>query len=319
MSLGIVIVNYRTPGLTVDCLRSLLPEVAALPDVQVVVVDGNSGDGSADAIATVVASEGWSGWVRVVPLQENRGFSAGNNAGIRLLLADGRPPAWILLLNPDTLVRPGALAAMLRRAASRPRTGIVGSRLEDPDGTPQSAAFRFFSIPGELERGFRLRVTSRVLARWAVVLPQPVEACRVDWVSGASLLVRREILETVGLMDEGYFLYCEEVDFCLQAARAGWECWHEPESRVVHLGGQSTGVDPTDTFRRPPPWVFDSRRRYFVKNHGRPYAAVADLAWILAHLVWRLRSRLRRPPRRAAPGLLSDFLRHSAWVRSDRP
>jgi GT2 family glycosyltransferase len=196
---------------------------------------------------------------------------------------------------------------------------VVGSRLEDPDGKPQSAAFRFFSILGELERGFRLRAASWLLSRWAVVLPQPREACRVGWVSGASLMVRREVLETVGLMDEGYFLYCEEVDLCLQASRAGWECWHEPESRVVHLGGQSTGVDPTDTSRRPPAYVFESRRRYFVKNHGRAYASVADLCWLGAHLVWRVRARLRRPPQRAAPGLLSDFVRHSALWRSNRP
>jgi GT2 family glycosyltransferase len=316
--LGIVIVNYRTAALTVDCLRSLAPEVASLPAARVVVVDGDSRDGSAETIAASIASEGWGDWARVLPLKENRGFSAGNNAGIRFLLGDPGPPDWILLLNPDTLVHPGALGALLRRAAGSPRTGVVGSRLEDPDGTPQSSAFRFFTIIGEAERGFRLRVTSWLLSRWAVVLPQPAAACRVDWVSGASLMVRREMLEAVGLMDEGYFLYYEEVDFCLQAARAGWECWHEPESRVVHLGGQSTGVDPTDTSRRPPAYVFESRRRYFMKNHGRAYAAVADLCWLGAHLVWRLRARLRRPPQRAAPGLLSDFVRHSALVRGSR-
>jgi N-acetylglucosaminyl-diphospho-decaprenol L-rhamnosyltransferase len=318
-SLGIVIVNYRTASLAVDCLRSLVPEVASLPGTRVVVVDGASGDGSVEKLVAAVAAEDWGDWVRLLPLQENRGFSAGNNAGIRLLLADPEPPSWILLLNPDTVVRSGALAALLRRAVDRPRTGVVGSRLEDPDGTPQSSAFRFFSILGEVERGFRLRITSWLLSRWAVVLPQPREACQVGWVSGASLMVRREVLETVGLMDEGYFLYCEEVDLCLQAARAGWECWHESESRVIHLGGQSTGIDPTDTSRRPPAYVFESRRRYFVKNHGRAYAALADLGWLGAHLIWRVRARLRRPPQRAAPGLLSDFIRHSALVRSDRP
>lgn len=316
--LGIAIVNYRTPGLTVDCLRSLAPEVAALPGTRVVVVDGASGDGSAEAIGAAVEREGWGAWVRVVPLAENRGFAAGNNAALRVLRADADPPGWYLLLNPDTWVRPGALAALLARGASGPRVGVVGSRLEDPDGTPQDCAFRFFSVLGEMERGFKLKAVSRLLSRWKVVMPRPGAPCRVDWVSGASLLVRREVLDEVGLMDEGYFLYCEEVDLCLQAARAGWECWHEPASRVVHLGGQSTGVDPTDLTRRAPAYVWESRRRYLVKNHGRAYAALADLAWLAGHLAWRLRAPWKRPPQRAAPGVLGDFVRHSALFHGER-
>jgi GT2 family glycosyltransferase len=134
-------------------------------------------------------------------------------------------------------------------------------------------------------------------------------------VSGASLLLRREVLDSVGLLDEGYFLYYEEVDLCRRAARAGWECWHEPASRVVHLGGQATGTNPTDSVRRVPGYVLESRRRYFVKHHGVAYATVADLAWLAGHLAWRLRMRLQRRPDRAAPGVLGDFLRHSVLAR----
>lgn len=313
--LGIVIVNYRSADLAVDCLRSLSRQVSGIPAARAVVVDNASGDGSADRMAAAIAAEGWGGWASVLPLDGNRGFSAGNNAGIRFLLEEREPPDWLLLLNPDTLVREGALRVLLDRGTRQPRTGIVGSRLEEPDGTPQRSAFRFHSVLGELDRALRLGPVSRLLARWTVAPPPPGAACRVDWVSGASMLIRRDVVDAIGLLDEGYFLYYEEVDFCLRAARAGWECWHEPGSRVVHLVGKSTGIDPSDPVRRLPHYVLESRNRYFVKNHGAAYAALADLAWLIGHLAWRLRMRLQRRPERAAPGVLGDFWRHSALVR----
>lgn len=311
-ALAVVIVNYRTAGLVVDCLRSLAPEVAALPGTRVVVVDNASGDGSAGRIQAAIAAEGFGAWAEAVPLPDNRGFSAGNNAALRRLLAAPAPPGWFLLLNPDTVVRPGALAALLECGEASPDTGIVGSRLEDPDGTPQPSTFRFHGVLTQLDGALSLGPASRLLARWALVQPPPPPGGRVGWVSGASLLVRREVLEGIGLLDEGYFLYYEEVDLCLRAARAGWACRHEPRSRVVHLVGKATGVDPARAVRRLPDYVLESRRRYFVKNFGRAYAALADLAWLAGHLAWRLRMRLQGRPERAEPGVLRQFLRLGA-------
>lgn len=314
-ALAIVIVNYRTPELAIACLRSLAPELGTIPDGRVVVVDNHAGDDSPERISAAISEAGWEAWVSLMVLPDNRGFSAGNNAAIRRLLSSDAPPRWILLLNPDTVVQRGALRALLGRAEQRPRAGVVGSRLENPDGTPQPAAFRFHTVLTEIDDGLRLGPVSRLLSRWALVLPEPRQACRADWVCGASMLVRREVFEEVGLLDEGYFLYFEEVDLCLRAARAGWECWHEPRSRVVHLERRSTGVDPGARLRRLPPYVLESRRRYFVKNHGVAYAALADVAWIVGHLAWRARMVLQRRADRAQPGLLRDFLRHSVLVR----
>ena len=309
----VVIVNYRTAGLAIDCLRSIAHEVDVIPGTQVVVVDNASGDSSAERIASAIHSEGWSEWASTLALATNRGFAAGNNAAIRPAMAASHPPDWFLLLNPDTLVRPSALQALLDRAGAQPRAGIVGSQLENPDGTLQGSAFRFHTILTEFDGALRLGFVSRLLRRRSLVMPPSEQACRAGWVSGASLLLRREMLEDVGLLDEGYFLYYEEVDLCLRSARAGWECWHEPRSRVVHLVGASTGAD--FTARRLPSYVFDSRRRYFTKNHGRLYAALADLAWIGAHLTWRLRMWMQRRPGLAAPGMLRDFVTHSALLR----
>ena len=316
---AVVIVNYRTAGLVVDCLRSLAPEVAGEPGARVVVVDNCSGDGSAERVAGAIAAEGWTGWATLVPLPGNRGFSAGNNAAIERLRTDPAPPDWFWLLNPDTVVHEGALRALLDRGGAEPRAGIVGSRLEDPDGTPQVSTFRFHSPLTQLDESASLGALSRILWRHSLVVPVPEVATRVPWVSGASMLVRREVIEQVGALDDGYFLYFEEVDLCLRAARAGWQCHYEPRSRVVHLVGKATGVDPSAAIRRLPGYVLESRRRYFVKNHGLGYAALADAAWLLGHLSWRFRMRLQGRKERAAPGMLGDFLRHSALARGRGP
>lgn len=314
-SLGIVIVNYRTPGLVVDCLGSLAPEVTRLAGARAVVVDNASGDGSAEAIAAAIRDRGWGGWAQLLAHPENGGFSAGNNAGIRLLAAAGGLPDWILLLNPDTLVRPGALDEMLRFGAERPAAGIVGAALFGADGAEAVAAFRFHTAASELLGALDFGPLTRRLARWEVPLPASRTSRRVDWVSGAAMMVRREVFDSVGLMDEGYFLYYEETDLCRRAARAGWECWSEPAAEIVHLEGQSTGASLGKPGRRVPGYALESRRRYFTKNHGRAYAVLADLAWLVGYLGYglqRLVAPARKPAR--APRLLSDFLRNSSLL-----
>jgi GT2 family glycosyltransferase len=312
--LAVVIVNYRTAGLVVECLRSLAPQVAAIAGTRVVVVDNHSGDDSLERLGGAIAAEGWGAWATVRAAPRNAGFSAGNNEGLRPMLAAPDAPDWFLLLNPDTYVRPGALLALLDGVALRPRAGIAGSRLEDPDATPQPSTFRFHRALTEFERTLGLGLVSRALAPWSTVLAASAAPARVDWVSGASMLVRREVFQSVGLLDEGYFLYYEEVDLCLRCARAGWEVWYEPASRVVHLVGRATGVDPSNVALSIPTYVFESRRRYFVKNFGVAYAALADLAWITGHLLYRLRMRLLGRPRGSAPGQLRQFLRHGALL-----
>ncbi len=308
----IVIVNYRTAGLTIDCLRSLQGEVKLLPGARVVVVDNASGDGSAETLTAAVVEHAWGDWASVLPLEHNGGFAAGNNAAIEPALRAAEPPQYVLLLNPDTVVRPGALGALVEFLETKAEVGIVGSRLEDPDGKPQRSAFRFPSIPGELEGGMRLGLVSKILSRWVVAPPVPDKACPTDWVSGACLLARREVFETVGLLDDRYFLYFEEVDFCKRAKRAGWPCWYLPAARVVHLEGQTPGVrGQSDREARRPAYWFDSRRRYFQTHLGPVGARLADLAWVLGFATFRVRQVLQRKPDNDPPRLLRDFFRHN--------
>ncbi|MBL9082361.1 MAG: glycosyltransferase family 2 protein [Planctomycetales bacterium] len=311
----VVIVNYRTARLTVDCLASLATEGSAPAALRAVVVDNASGDGSVEAIREAVASRGWSAWAEVVDAGRNGGFSFGNNEAIRAALESSDAPQYVLLLNSDTVVRPGAVQTLVRFLETHPEAAMVGSRLEDPDGTPQASTFRFPSIRSELAEAAKLGPLDRLLSKHVVFAGVPSEVCQVDWVAGASLLVRREVFEKVGLLDENYFLYYEEVDFCLRAARGGFSCWYEPASRVVHFVGASTGVTSRSQPRRRPKYWFDSRRRYFVKNHGRLYAAAVDMVWSMAFGLRRLREILQRRPNVESPRLLGDYLRNCVFVR----
>jgi GT2 family glycosyltransferase len=313
----VVILNYRTPELTIQCLRSLAGEVVAELD-HVVVVDGGSDDDSTARIGSAFETEGWS-WVSLMALETNRGYAAGNNAAIRAALASPDPPRYVLVLNPDTRVRKGAIEALVKFMDRHPRAGIAGCRLENSDGTPQTSAFRFPSVISEFEGSLRFGPISRSLSRWRVPLAPSADTHQSDWVAGASFIIRNEVLTSVGLMDEGYFLYYEELDFCRRAKLANWECWHIPQSRVVHLIGQSTGVSRIDRrpARRPPYW-FESRRRYFQKHHGRFYAAVADGVWMLGFTLWQLRQIGQRKRPNDPPYLLWDFFWQSSLIHSAR-
>lgn len=315
IDLVIATVNYRTPQLTLNCLASLEPELAGERKTQVVVVDNKSEDGSVETLAAAIAAHQWDSWVTLLPQSKNGGYAYGNNVAITRALQSPTPPRYVLLLNPDTQVRPGAIQTLIDFMDQHPQVGLAGSGLENLDGKQRRRAFRFPSIWSELDQGMRLGLLSRLLAPWVTVQPMPATPCRAQWVPGASLIVRREVFESIGLLDEAYFLYFEETDFCLKAARAGWECWYVPQSRVVHHSGQSTGVTGPGSLKRRPAYWFESRRRYFIQNHGKLYAMMADLAWITGFLTWKPRQILLRKPNPDPPYFFWDFLRHSTLRR----
>jgi GT2 family glycosyltransferase len=308
----VIIVNYRTAQLTINCLRSLEAELAGNSDAEVVVVDNASGD--AAVLSRAVAENGWGGWAKVLVAERNGGFAYGNNVAIRAALQSPRPPDYFLLLNSDTEVFPGAVCSLLDFLETHPEVGIGGSSFENADGSPWPIAFRFIDAVSELESGLSNRLASWLLKNRQVVRYMKNEAAPVDWVPGASMLIRREVVEDIGLLDETYFLYYEEVDFCLRARRAGWPCWYVPHSHVMHIAGQSTGVSTRGQRpRRVPAYYFESRRHYFLKNFGRWHAMAADLAFGLGRAVsWLLRRALMQPDNEA-PNLLTDFWRHSVF------
>ncbi len=310
MKLLIVIVNYASADLTIDCLRSLAVERAGSSDFRVVVTDNRSPDDSVARLQQCIATEGWADWCQLRPLQSNGGFAYGNNRGFEDALRAPDPPDYVLLLNPDTVARPGALAAMIGFLDTHADVGLIGSRLEDPDGAPQISAFRFPGILAEFESGLRLGLVSRLLDSYRIAPPVQLQARPTDWVAGASLMIRTSVIDRIGPMDEGYFMYFEEVDWCLHARRAGFACWYVPEARVVHLVGQSSGVtDQKKPMKRRPRYWFESHRRYYRKNYGLAYTLLADLAWTIGFGIFQLRRLVQQKSTNDPPRLWRDFVR----------
>jgi N-acetylglucosaminyl-diphospho-decaprenol L-rhamnosyltransferase len=286
----IVIVNYCTAELAIDCLRALSTQVADLTGGRVVVIDNDSGDDSVEKLTAAIGREGWSSWTGVMPMYRNGGFAYGNNAGIRAALASAEHVDYVMLLNPDTIARKGAVKTLVEFMEGHPRVGIAGSLLENRDGGVECSAHTFPSPLSELDEGARLGVLSRLLHRYIVTPPLRAVAHPCDWISGASMIIRRQVIEDIGLMDENYFLYFEEVDFCRRAKQAGWECWHVPDSRVMHLEGAATGIRATAK-RRASYW-YDSRRRFFLKHYGIAGLVLADSLWAAGRVTYMLRRLL---------------------------
>jgi GT2 family glycosyltransferase len=257
-----------------------------------------------------------SDFVTLVGAERNGGFSYGNNVGLRHWLAEHEAPDYVLLLNPDTIVRKDALSELVRFMDAKTDVGIAGSRLEDPDGTPQCSAFRFPSVASEFASAIQFGPVSKLLSRWLV--PQPISDSDrpTDWVAGASMIIRFHVIHELGMLDESYFMYFEEVDYCLRAKLAGWPCWYVPTSHVVHLVGQVSQVtDPKKSRQRRPQYWFESRRRFFLKNHGPAVLASADLAWLVGTTLRRLRLFIERKPDNTPSHFIADFIRHGVFLK----
>lgn len=306
-----VLLNWRTPQMTLQAAEAALTALDGI-DGALVIVDNASGDGSEQVMADAVRARGWDRGpqaVRVLQSGRNGGFGAGNNFGIRAGLPDGSLPDYVYILNSDAFPAPDAIRALLTHLETHPDVGFAGSFIHGPDGVPHRTAFRFPSVAGEFEAQLRFGPVSRLLRRHIVAQPIPQETTRVDWLAGASLMMRRKVLDRIGLFDETFFLYFEETDLCRRAALAGWPTDYVVESRVTHIGSVSTGMK---TWQRIPGFWLDSRWHYFVKNHGHAYAVAATLAAVAGGVLWRARLLIQRKDRGDPPRYLRDMVAHHA-------
>lgn len=305
-SIASIILNYRTAEMTIRAVEATLVAMADLPG-EVIVVDNASGDESAETLMAAREARGWDR-VRIIAHGRNGGFGAGNNVG--MLAALESPPEFYYIQNSDAFPEPDALKALYEVITSDPTIGFAGSRLYGADGEGHQSAFRFPSIAGEFEGAARLGPVSRLLKGKIMSLPIFDRQTEVDWLAGASVMVRRATLEEIGLFDEAYFLYFEETDLFLRAHRKGWRCIYVPESRVMHVGGESTGMK---RWTRTPGYWFDSRLHYFRRNHGLLYTIGATVAVVAGGSLNALRSAIQRretgTPRRFLRDLLGHHLR----------
>lgn len=314
LDVAAVIVTYKSAQLTIECVRSIQAERATEGlRVRVIVVDNASGDLA--AIEKAVEANGWSSWVTLIPAPLNGGFAYGNNLGIQHAYANGSPD-YVYLLNPDTEVRPGAIGSLVRFLEAQPDVGIAGSSFEYLDGRDWPIAFRFPTVFSELSQGLQVGLVTRLLQRWTVARRMTRTRQPTDWICGASMMVRPAVFAAIGGLDENYFLYFEETDFCYRARQAGFSTWYVPESRVMHIMGQSTKItDEKLAVGRMPAYWFESRKRYFAVTFGVGHAMIIDVVAVLANSLGLLkRIALRRP---VIPYYIRDLIRHSVlWRRN---
>lgn len=300
-----VILNWRTAQMTLESAKAAIAAMDGI-EGEIVIVDNDSQDGSEDILREAVAQQEWQR-VRVLQAGRNGGFGAGNNVGIHAGFTDGGRPDYVYLLNSDAFPARDAIRILLDHMEANPETGLAGSYIHGTDDQPHVTCFRFPSVASEFEGAAQTGPISRVLRE--AIIPQaiPETTQRMDWVAGASLMMRQDMLDRIGGFDEGYFLYFEETDLCLRAARAGWQTDYVPASHVAHIGSASTGMKK---WARTPAYWYDSRWRYFRTNHGLPTAIMASLAQFSGLSINRLRAVLGNAPRNGPRGHLRDMIRH---------
>ncbi|HSI33544.1 MAG: glycosyltransferase family 2 protein [Phycisphaerae bacterium] len=249
-NLLIVILNYRTPRLTVDCLRSLQDKLDEVPGTKAIVVENGSADGSADTIARAIADNNWSDWAELLALADNRGFAGGNNAALDLLNTDPRfkETPWVLLLNSDTLIHPGALRYCHEMMQAEPTVGVMSCQLLNADGSLQNVTRDFPTPVKQAVCSFGLPWTWPRRFKWADIYDISDDLLKqkrdVDWLGGAFMFMRRTALDQIGGgLDHSFFFYGEDIEFCHRFHKHGWRVHYDPTVAITHIGGSSS--DPT--------------------------------------------------------------------------
>ena len=278
-TLSVVIVSWNTRELLDKCLQSLTADAQRSHlSTEVIVVDNGSTDGTASMLRERHPT------VQVTELGENVGFAAASNVGIRATTGQ-----FVLLLNPDTVVQPDALNILRSTIESMPHVGLVSGLLLNPDGSIQSAGYRFPGLTQAFLDFFPLHprlMESRLNGR--VPSGDGRAPYAVDHPLGACMLVRRCVIERVGLLDEQYFMYSEEIDWCQRIRAAGWSILIAPNARIVHFGGQSTAQIHAEMFRE----LHRSRAHYFRRYKSRQFLRAVELMARMASRFNRERSSL---------------------------
>jgi len=246
VDLSIIVVGWNVRDLLAGTLATL-PDGARPLTWEAVVVDNASTDGSPEMVAQVFPQ------VRLIRNTDNRGFARSNNQGIGASHGE-----YLLLLNSDTVVPPGALAALVAFMEKHPQAGACAPRLLQSNGQPQAYAFGEDPTLGYLFRRGMNRLIGRPIHDWNTTQTQ-----EVDWVSGACLLARREAIDQVGGLDEGIFMYFEDNDWCLCMRQAGWKVYYHPQVEITHIGGQSVAQNPAARQA-----YYQSLDHFYAKHYG---------------------------------------------------
>ncbi len=289
--LAIVIINYKTPDLVIQCLETLLPQLNSVTD-KVILIDNYSQDNSIETLQAWISKHDPQQQIQFIAATNNSGFSGGNNLGIQAVTAD-----YYLLLNSDTLLRPNSILTLLETTKQFPDAGLISPRLEWQDGIAQKSCFIFHSPISEFIQAARTGIITKLFKKYDVPLTVSNQISQPNWTSFACVLLKGAMIQQIGLMDEGYFLYYEDVDYCQQAQKYGWQIVHNPAAQVIHLqGGSSTIKNNLSLQKRVPKYYYASRSRYFYKHCGHLGLFSANMLWMLGRSISWLREQIERRP-----------------------
>lgn len=271
----VVIINYKTPILVCDAIESVIPEIDLLQD-SIVVVDNDSQDNSVEDIQTFINNKNWNANVNVVKSSKNGGFSYGNNVGIKTSKAE-----FYLLLNSDAYLHKNSIKAMIDTFTEQSMTGIVGPRIEWPNGGQQVSCFNNTTIWSSFISAARTSYVSKFFdtlfaVREVAVPVEKHESSKPDWLSFACVMLKRELIQSIGLMDERFFMYYEDNDYCRRALRAGWKLKYQENARVVHLNNGSSNQFESKAL---PSFYYRARSYYLIKYYGHLGLFLSNVLW----------------------------------------
>jgi N-acetylglucosaminyl-diphospho-decaprenol L-rhamnosyltransferase len=274
---SIVIVSFNTRELLRACLKSVMASNAV--SLEVFVVDNNSSDKSAEMVEAEFPR------VTLIRNSENRGFAAANN--LALPRAAGH---YVLLLNPDTVVQSDTLIRLVAFMDSQPSAGICGPKVLNSDGSLQSCGYTYPTILSEIRQSKNINKLIRLFVGEAPTFPPTDQPRQAEWVDGCCLMIRRSVIEQIGLLDEQYFLYAEELDWCFNAHKHGWAIYTVPSAQMTHHQGKSSEQKRDSSLAL----LIETRLSFYRKNYGALNALMISIVYVLGCL-----KQLNREPQKS--------------------
>lgn len=305
----VIILNYGTPDMTIASAQSVLPQIESLGG-ELVIVDNCSPDNSAAQLSQWAETLGSDQAVTLVLSPVNGGYAAGNNLGIEAGSAE-----FYVLLNSDTIVRPGAIAALLDAMQRDPNIGLAGPQMLDEQGQPAISRFRHPRPLSEFVEATGLDFFYRKFRHAVVPVMADEDDSEIEWLGFPCVMLRGAMVNALGKLDDRYFMYFEDTAYCRKAHKAGWTLKYCRDAAVEHFCGKSSNIeDHAAAHRRLPPYYYASRTRYFKSHYGTGGYIVANLLWYLGRMVNFGRALALKPPKKTCAWRAKDI-----WTSEDIP
>ena len=300
-----VIVNYKTPQLVIDCIESFKNELNVSTD-RIVIVDNNSGEEDISKLENYIHITGSQELISLVKSKVNGGFSHGNNLGIREIEA-----SYYLLTNSDTVFPKGVYTSLCKLLKKHTNAGIISPRLLTSAGNKDISCFNFHSPVSEFITSAGTAVISSLFSKYEVPLKPVDTISHPEWTSFASVLIKRDVIQKTGFLDEGYFMYYEDVDYCRRARSVGFDIVNDPSVQIIHLNGMSSGVGEMELQRkRLPEYYYKSRARYYRKFYGICGPIIANICWTAGRSISKIKEVVFNKKQK-----IPDFQGRDIWIK----